>query len=212
GSGISLFRKKEELLTFFKGHKGEHNFIFQEFIDGFDIDCSVLCHDGEIQAYTIQKGVLYSTKKFAPPIGVNFLYEDDLYQVIEKLMNTLNWSGVAHIDLRYDINDGKFKVIEVNTRYWGSLEASLAAGINFPYLYYLISTNKKFERPTYNYIEFLSIKGLLKRFKQNVLMVLNGGYLWNNTALKFIILDPVPIVVKVLIKINLYLKRFFIRN
>ncbi len=160
GSGIRLFRQKDEFLAFFKINKGVPNYIFQEFIDGYDIDCSVLCHDGEIRAFTIQKGILFSTKKFAPPIGVKFLYEDDLYKVVKNLMNTLNWSGIAHIDLRYDVNDGKFKVIEVNTRFWGSLDASLVAGVNFPYLYSLLSSNQKFKKPIYNHIKYLSLKGL----------------------------------------------------
>ncbi|MBD1262793.1 ATP-grasp domain-containing protein [Maribacter polysiphoniae] len=212
GSGILLFKQKEEFQDYFKQIKREHNFIFQEFIGGYDIDCSVLCDQGDIRAFTIQKGVLYGAKKFAPPIGVQFLYEENLYTVVKKLMKTLNWSGVAHIDLRFDQNDGKFKVIEVNTRYWGSLDASLAAGINFPYLYYLISTNKKFKRPTYNYIEFLSIKGLLKRLKQNAFLILNGGYLWKNTALKFLLLDPIPFIAKILLYINSYLARFFYKK
>ena len=202
GSGIMLFKQKEEFLDYFKQINRGHNFIYQEFIEGYDIDCSVLCEQGKIRSFTIQKGVLYGIKKFAPPIGVKFIYKEELYAVVEKLMKSLNWSGVAHIDLRYDIKDGKFKVIEVNTRYWGSLDASLAAGINFPYLYYLLSAQLEFERPTYNYIEFLSTKGLLKRIKQNAFLILNGSYLWKNTAFKFLLLDPIPFMAKILLYIR----------
>ena len=65
----------------------------------------------------------------------------------------------------------EFKVIEINTRFWVSLDASLIAGVNFPYLYCLSSMESLFQKPQYNFVEYLNLKGLIKRIKQDMKFV-----------------------------------------
>src|SRR5439155_12421826 len=52
----------------------------------------------------------------------------------QRVVAALGWEGIAHIDMREDPESGEVRVIEVNPRYWSSLLASHAAGVNFPYL------------------------------------------------------------------------------
>ena len=52
----------------------------------------------------------------------------------EKLIRELGWSGVANIDMRFDTPHQTPLVLELNGRYWFSLQGSLIAGINFPLL------------------------------------------------------------------------------
>lgn len=196
GHGIEVFDTIED----FKSHFTNHNFnyinIVQEYIIGYDIDCSVLCKDGHILAFTIQKGNMIGKSQFTPQVGLSFLYEQDLYDVVEKLMKSLDWSGVAHIDMRYDQNTKEFKVIEINTRFWVSLDASLIAGVNFPYLYCLSSMESFFTKPHYNFVEYLNLKGLIKRIKQDMKFVFKINFMLNNTPLKFALKDPAPMIYK----------------
>ena len=127
-------------------------------------------------------------------------------------MKTLNYSGVAHVDLRFDQNDGEFKVIEVNTRFWGSLDASLFAGVNFPYLYALVSLNETFERPNYDFIEYSSLAGVYKRFKKNSGIAFDLGYLWKYSALKLIIKDPMPFLIKIFLSLKSHIVYFLEEN
>ena len=212
GSGIVLLKNNDEVSDFLFNNTHLGDFLFQEYIEGYDIDCSVLCNKGNIKAFTIQKGILYGVKKFAPPIGVQFIFEEDLLKSIEKLMKTLNYSGVAHVDLRFDQNDGEFKVIEVNTRFWGSLDASLFAGVNFPYLYALVSLNETFERPNYDFIEYSSLAGVYKRFKKNSGIAFDLGYLWKYSALKLIIKDPMPFLIKIFLSLKSHIVYFLEEN
>jgi predicted ATP-grasp superfamily ATP-dependent carboligase len=198
GHGIRIFSSIKEVKEYYVKSKIDYPCLLQEYIDGYDIDCSVLCKAGEVLAFTIQKGNLESNRKFGPPIGLDFLYESELYGIVEKLMKSLHWSGVAHIDLRYDINNKQFKVIEINTRYWGSLDASILAGVNFPYLYCLASLDQQFERPMYRFIKFLSIQGLARRIKENVFFLSNVKFIFNNTPLKFALRDPLPMFYRLL--------------
>ncbi|MEE9361065.1 MAG: ATP-grasp domain-containing protein [Cellulophaga sp.] len=199
GSGIHVFQEKEAFAIWLQKEKNDKKYLIQKYVEGYDIDCSVLCKDGEIKGYTIQKGVLYSRKKYSPAIGLEFLHEKELFKVVKKLMKSLSWSGIAHVDLRYDESDKQFKVIEINTRFWGSLDASLIAGVNFPYLYYLLSKGRSFVFLHYKLVSFLSLKGLMKRIRQQAGFITKFNYIVGNTSFRYVIKDPVPFFVKVLL-------------
>lgn len=53
-----------------------------------------------------------------------------------KLLKSMEWQGVAMVEFRIDARDGSLKLMEVNPRFWGSLQLSILAGIDFPYLLY----------------------------------------------------------------------------
>ncbi|NJN80353.1 MAG: ATP-grasp domain-containing protein, partial [Anaerolineales bacterium] len=136
GDGIIRYANPEELsrriteqIDFFE------EYVIQEFIEGVDIDCSVLCKNGKILAYTIQKGLSTSTnlESYRPAEAIEFVYDLRVLKVASELMFALKWNGVAHIDLRVRSSDGKVFIIEINPRFWGSLEGSLHVGVNFPY-------------------------------------------------------------------------------
>ena len=196
GHGIRVFNNQHDIEAHFINEKFKYAFLIQEYIDGYDIDCSVLCKEGHILAFTIQKGNMIGESVFAPQIGLEFLYEHELYKVVEKLVDSLHWSGVAHIDMRYDKNDKQFKIIEINPRFWMSLNASQLAGINFPYLYCLASMGKAFEKPEYKFIKYLNLKGLVKAIRLNKIFLFNLKFALNNTPLKFVLKDPLPTIYK----------------
>ncbi|WP_053975392.1 ATP-grasp domain-containing protein [Mangrovimonas xylaniphaga] len=196
GEGVFLFNTKDELEYYFLNNNFTNSQIVQEYVKGYDIGCSVLCKSGDILAFTIQKCTMPNTNPFRPLLGVKFVYDENLYRIVKKMMESLNWSGVAHVDLRYDIEAKVYKVIEVNTRFWGSLDASLTAGINFPYLYCLAISNVNFVVPKYNYISFLNLKGLLLSIVKDRKLLFDFSYMLNNTPLKFALKDPLPFIFK----------------
>jgi len=89
--------------------------------------------------------------KYRAAVGIEFVYDERVVQVVERLMRLLNWSGVAHIDLRFDQDEDEIKVIEINGRYWGSLLGSLNAGINFPALAVQCCNGVAIEKKTYSF-------------------------------------------------------------
>ncbi|WP_100614412.1 carboxylate--amine ligase [Confluentibacter citreus] len=199
GTGIYSFDNQSSLEDYFIKNRLECDTIVQERIEGYDIDCSVLCKDGVILAHTIQKATLKDGNPFAPTTGLIFVEEEELYLTIERLMKLLNWSGVAHVDLLFDKKDEKFKILEVNTRFWTSIDASLIAGVNFPYLYILASLGIDFNKPNYKYLEYLNIKGLLKTLQLNIKFLFETRFILNNTPVKFAVKDPIPFILKYVI-------------
>lgn len=49
----------------------------------------------------------------------------------EKLLIALKWHGVAMVEFKMD-SDGKYWLMEINPRLWGSLALSIDAGVDFP--------------------------------------------------------------------------------
>ena len=45
----------------------------------------------------------------------------------------LKWHGVAMVEFKRDARDGVSKLLEINGRFWGSLQLSVDAGVDFPH-------------------------------------------------------------------------------
>jgi predicted ATP-grasp superfamily ATP-dependent carboligase len=192
GVGIVFFTNQAELEPFLRNQEHSADFIIQEFIRGYDLSCSVLCRNGEILAYTIQRGVIPSSTRFYPPAGIEFVYQEQVINSIERLMRALNWSGVANIDLRYDENDKQAKILELNPRYWLSLLGSLVAGVNFPYLAYLASLGIDFSRPEYRFVPFTYSSRLFGTLLKKYMTANQTVSGIRNTSLIFTLKDPLP--------------------
>lgn len=197
GHGIIKVNNKKDLINAIN-----NDLIIQEFVQGFDIDMSVLCKNGEILAYTIQKGYIFSENPYSPAFGIEFLYHKELFELVSKLMNKIKWTGFAHLDLRYDTIDNKFKIIEINPRIWGSIEASSKVGINFPYLYCLTSLGNKYEIPAYRFEKYANRTGIVKIIKSKWTKP-NGTIKLEfpeNTSIDSYMADPAPKLYKLLVR------------
>lgn len=123
--------------------KKNHEILLQDFIDGFDVTCNVFCEKGKLLAYTMQKAVLVKSVKVTPQTEFIFFNDDSLLELMKDLMLSLNWSGVANIDFRFDKINKTYKVIEINPRFWFNTEASAMMNVNFPYILCLVLNAKK---------------------------------------------------------------------
>lgn len=193
GEGIVKFDSRERVEAFLSSEGTGKSFLIQEFIKGHDLGCNVLCDRGKILAYTIQKGFLWTNKPYSPQIGLEFIADEKIYDTVAKLMQSLEWSGVANIDLIYDEAKGCAKILEINPRFWLTLDASAIAGVNFPYLYALFAKGIEFKRPAYTRVGYLNLKGLVKSIRMNPKMILRFKFIWNHTQFKFAVMDPMVI-------------------
>lgn len=50
----------------------------------------------------------------------------------EALLADLGWFGVAMVEFKRDSRDGRPKLMEINGRFWGSLQLAVDAGVDFP--------------------------------------------------------------------------------
>ena len=67
-----------------------------------------------------------------------------------RLLEALDWHGPAMVEFKYDPVDGEFYLMEINPRFWGSLALPVAAGVDFPKLYYELATGGV-DEPAFDY-------------------------------------------------------------
>jgi len=75
-----------------------------------------------------------------PPAGGVSVYRESidpdprLVSAGERLLDALDWKGVAMIECKRDPDTGRHIIMEINGRFWGSVQLAIDAGINFPVL------------------------------------------------------------------------------
>jgi predicted ATP-grasp superfamily ATP-dependent carboligase len=194
GKGIYLinnYKESSDILSRLKDRK--LSYVFQQLIEGEDIDISLLAQEGKIMAYTIQKGIL--KRKFAWSHGIRFLKSDKLLAMTQKIIHSLNWSGIAHLDFRYSNEHDTYYLVDFNVRYWSSLPGSMSAGVNFPETACLIALAKPPQNTRYREQSFYMTKAALKM----VIGWITGKNRMINlrqTTLPELLKDPLPELIK----------------
>jgi len=117
--------------------------MIQERVDGPGAGLFLLFADGEPLAVFAHQRI-----REKPPSGGVSVYreavEADEATVDSacKLLKALNWNGVAMVEFKIDRRDGSAKLMELNGRFWGSLQLAIDAGVDFPYLLYQVIEGK----------------------------------------------------------------------
>lgn len=111
-----------------------HPFMIQEFIPGTGAGIFCLFNNGEPVAFFAHKRI----REKPPQGGVSVLSESAevdpyLREQATKLLSAVKWHGVAMIEYRVN-PEGKAYLMEVNTRFWGSLQLAIDSGVDFPTL------------------------------------------------------------------------------
>ncbi len=71
-----------------------------------------------------------------PASFVESVARPDLLAMAETLLSSMQFSGVAEVEFVIDSRTNSPKLMEVNPRFWGSLQGAISAGVDFPALTY----------------------------------------------------------------------------
>ncbi|MFA9372157.1 MAG: ATP-grasp domain-containing protein [Labilibaculum antarcticum] len=194
GHPVKLFHDAQELIkTIENPDFNSEDFVLQENIYGEDIDISLLAKEGEIIAYTIQKGLVREAFSFAS--GIEFVDDKELVKQTEAIISKLNWSGIAHLDFIYHKESNSYHLLDFNPRMWSTLIGSLYAGVNFPLLMLKTAKNEKIEYKGYNETSFYLAKPALQRFRKELIHKRKLTSL-KNSSWNYVVNDPLPEIMK----------------
>jgi predicted ATP-grasp superfamily ATP-dependent carboligase len=109
-----------------------HPFMIQEFVRGRGAGLCCLYHQGQ----PVQFFAHTRLREKPPEGGVSVLsqaakLDERLKGYAMKLLSSVDWHGVAMVEFRI-CPDGTPYLMEVNTRFWGSLQLAIDAGVDFP--------------------------------------------------------------------------------
>jgi predicted ATP-grasp superfamily ATP-dependent carboligase len=125
--------------------------LIQERITGPGYGVFALFNRGKPKAFFSHKRL----REKPPSGGVSVLSESIRVDPLMKryatcMLEKLSWHGVAMVEFKLDRKDHQPKLMEINPRFWGSLQLSIDSGVNFPYLLYRMSMEGDVE-PVWEY-------------------------------------------------------------
>jgi len=108
--------------------------LIQEFIPGQIHDAVFLADHGDVRAGLTQ--VRRVTYPWGGGVGAvnTTTSEPRLLALGKKMLEAVGWHGPTQCEFMRDDRDGEFKLLEVNPKFWGTLDLSIQAGVNFPLL------------------------------------------------------------------------------
>ena len=199
GTGIKVCKNDLELQKIKKSIPDSFKSgILQHLIKGQEYGANLLAYKGNLLNYSIQKDISYSNKPFSPAQEIQFIQDLEIQSIIESLVQKLDWSGVAHVDLIYDEREKIFRIIEINPRFWLSLEGSLKAGINFPELVCIHTLNLPYEKPSYKKVSYIMNGGLFSFFFRKIGNLDLKNMVSTKSSINRIISDPLPKIASII--------------
>lgn len=140
--GIVLVTKASDLTSEYMRIHERYPFpIIQEYIptgEKFDV-CLLFDRSSRLKASFVQKEIRHFPVHRGPSTVQESVWRPELVEKAAHLMQKLNWYGVAEVEFMIDPRDGKAKFMEINPRFWGSLQLSILAGVDFPWLLYKLA-------------------------------------------------------------------------
>ena len=123
---------KEELRQAFHALAGAEPLALQENVLGRGVGVELLMRSGEVLL------AFQHVRLHEPPRGGGASYRmstpltPELLNASVRLLNALDYTGVAMVEFKVDPKTGRWALMEVNARFWGSLPLAVAAGADFP--------------------------------------------------------------------------------
>jgi predicted ATP-grasp superfamily ATP-dependent carboligase len=114
--------------------------VIQEFIPGSGYGATLLMRHGQLLAsfqhrrlaeHDIASGVAFAHGA----TGAVSVDEPEMLQAATRLLEALQWNGVAMVEFKRHRDTGAFYFIEINPRFVGSLELAVASGVDLPWLF-----------------------------------------------------------------------------
>jgi predicted ATP-grasp superfamily ATP-dependent carboligase/protein-tyrosine-phosphatase len=106
--------------------------VVQEFCRGHGIGVELLLNGGApllaFQHLRLHEPVHGGGSSYRRAVPVSM----ELLDAALKLLGTLRYTGVAMVEFKQEPETGRWVLLEVNARFWGSLPLALASGADFP--------------------------------------------------------------------------------
>ena len=114
-------------------------FLLQECVSGTGQGVFALYDQGKPLAFFAHRRL----REKPPRGGVSVLSESipvdpALLGHARALLDKVGWHGIAMVEFKV-ADDGTPYLMEINTRFWGSLQLAIDAGIDFPYMLYQLA-------------------------------------------------------------------------
>ena len=136
--------KLQEKLTELKTRKVP--VIVQEIVQSTDRNnfkvCVFINKEGKYQLIFLLKKIHQYPIHFGIASTAISIKNEQLYDIGKKLFSSIGYTGVGSAEFKFDNRDKKYKLIEINSRYWQQNALADYCGMNFPLMDFLEATDQ----------------------------------------------------------------------
>jgi predicted ATP-grasp superfamily ATP-dependent carboligase len=124
--------------------------LLQEYIPGEGRGFFALMDHGEEKAVFMHRRVREYPITGGASTAATSICDSVLRELGMKLLKELKWHGVAMVEFKVDRRDGSYVLMEINPKFWGSLDLAIAAGVDFPWLAVQLALGNPIVFPSYS--------------------------------------------------------------
>ena len=100
---------------------------------------AALCQEGR----TIASVTARRTRQYPIDFGysssfVETVYEPAIEEPAQRVLAAMGYTGLIEVEFKYDTRDGRYKLLDINPRVWTWHALCAHAGVDFPYLLWLM--------------------------------------------------------------------------
>jgi len=221
--GLAYANNKKELLIKYKKTIIDFNLsnddypLIQEYIPGIGYGVEMLFNNGDPRASFTHKRIREFPISGGPSTARVSVKNHSMEKDAEKLLKELNWHGVAMVEFKLDQRNNKPVLMEINPRFWGSLNQAIRSGVDFPYLLYQMAVEGDV-KPVFNYKTGVKTRWFLGDARGMIDYILKSENRFEmlvdflNFAGKDVyyddisIEDPLPFIIEMIIPITQFIK------
>jgi len=105
--------------------------ILQQFIAGNGHGYFAIAKNGEVYLEFCHKRIIEARPSGGPSITACVYHDDELIKIGRKIIKEIEWTGVLMVEFKKDYETGEYFLIEINPKFWGSLELPISYGVDF---------------------------------------------------------------------------------
>jgi predicted ATP-grasp superfamily ATP-dependent carboligase len=145
---VEYANNKNELLEKYLKVYKKYNFndklpIIQKYIQGEGVGFFAFYQKGICKSFFIHKRLREYPVTGGASTAAEGFYNKDIIEYGKKMLDSLQWEGVAMVEFKKDNSSGIYNLMEINAKFWGSLDLALVSGVNFPQMLIDNALNKE---------------------------------------------------------------------
>jgi predicted ATP-grasp superfamily ATP-dependent carboligase len=111
---------------------------------GPKFDVGVLMDDrGHAVASFVQRELRHFPVRDGLSTMQESVWRPDLVERAVALLRAIGWYGLAEVEFMEDPTTGEALLLEVNPRFWASIQLAVTCGVDFPYLLYQLAMGQR---------------------------------------------------------------------
>jgi predicted ATP-grasp superfamily ATP-dependent carboligase len=174
-AGLRVANGRDELINYYYDIKARYgSAMVQEYIHGTKYTAVFLLNrNSEARRFFVHRVIREYPLSGGPACCMESVEYPVFYEIGMRLLSSINYSGMAEMEFIVDNKDGKPKIIDVNPRFYGSVQCAVSSGADFPFAFFRMAVYGDIE-PDLSYRKGVVGRHLLFEDTKHLMSVLRG--------------------------------------